>query len=545
MNDGNRRGEEDCSLSVADVVVRADDDPGDPPQWVWHASSLPPSEIEKDGAVFPKGMDGTRPDQPPPNLSLYSHVQGTASGASRYDSGYVGTTTDRDYALRRITERFSGNGYLYRVHATPNFVDVAGTLGGFYNRASEHEYAAMGGFRYDQIMEWEEVSFGIAQPGESNAAYDRDRYSGLRASSGQPQLAGFPPEHAAWSQQPWRQFASCGSVSSPAQTDGSTDTQDEECTPLLRPYDEGMAFWNSVKEAGHVPDRWFTGKETPLQLVNAANGQVAENKNAAGNGAAIIMWGGHRGKFQQWHLERAEHNTYVVVNLASDKVLDGKNSPVDGEPVVQWERDGKPWQRWLLKPANGDLFRLVNSATGMALDLASKEEGAAVVQRNVTNAQTQTWRLRMTDPLDLVTVLLTNRANGKAIDIRRDGQDNGEHVVQWEPNGNPWQNWKLIATDDGTYVITSMARAKVLDAGDKPGEGTTVVQWDRDDKRPQKWRIELDDTDNTVYLVEVTSGLVVGNDDSKQDGAPLTLQTKNSAKHTRQKWSLEPVEPAS
>ncbi|MEU6709466.1 RICIN domain-containing protein [Streptomyces wuyuanensis] len=511
---------------------------------MWHASSLPPGEIEKDGAVFPKGLDGTRPDQPPPNLSLYLHVQGTPSGASRYDSGYVGTTTDRDYALRRITERFGGNGYLYRVRATPNFVDVAGTLGGFYNRASEREYAAMGGFRYDQIIDWEEISFGVAQPGESNAAYDADRYRGLRASGGQPQLAGFPPNHAAWSQEPWRQFASCSSPSSPARTERATDTQDEQCTPLHRPYDEGLDFWHSVKQAGNVPDRWFTGNGTALQLVNAASGRVAENGNKAANGAGITMWDAHRGLWQQWRLEPAEHGTYLVVNLASGKVLDGKNSTKDGEPVVQWERDNQPWQRWLLQPAGDDLFRLVNAATGMALDLDSDDqEGGAVIQRPVSASGTQTWRLHMTDPLKQLTgtpLLLTNKASGKAMD-GRNKQDNGERVVQWEANGTRWQEWTLTSAGDGTYVITSAATGKVLDTGNTPSAGTAVAQWDRDDKRPQRWRIEPGNTTETFTLTEATSGLVIGNDNHTQDGVDLTLQSNNPSNPTWQKWTIEPA----
>ncbi|MFZ3475841.1 enterotoxin A family protein [Streptomyces sp. 4.24] len=205
----------------------ADDDLGDPPRWVWHASSLPPEEIERDGGV-----------------------QGTPSGASRHDSGYVGTTTRRDYALRRITERFNGNGYVYRVHATPNFVDVAGSLRGFYNRAAEHEYAAMGGFRFDQVIDWEEVSFGVARPGESNAAYDPDRFRALRASPGQPQLAGFPAGHPAWGQEPWLPYAACGGAVVSRARSARAARSAEECGPSRRPYDAGLEFWRRVRQAG-------------------------------------------------------------------------------------------------------------------------------------------------------------------------------------------------------------------------------------------------------------------------------------------------------
>ncbi|MFG2395395.1 enterotoxin A family protein [Streptomyces lavendulae] len=521
----------------------AADDPGDPPQWVWHASSLPPEEIERDGGVLPKGLDGTRPDQPPPNLSLYLHVQGTPSGASRYDSGYVGTTTNRDYALRRITERFNGNGYVYRVHTTPNFVDVAGSLRGFYNRASEREYAAMGGFRFDQIIDWEEISFGEAQPGESNAGYEADRYRTVRASPGQPQLAGFPAGHPAWGQEPWLSHAACGRAAMSRAV--AIMWAAAECGPAQRPYDAGLGFWRQVRQAGQVPDRWFTGKKAALQLVSAATGRVAENANATQDGADISTWGAHRGLWQQWQLEPAEHDTYLVVNLASDKVLDGRNSTSEGETVVQWHRDGAVWQRWLIQPAGSDLFRLVNAATGMALDLDGSAEGAAVVQRQVSASGTQAWRLRMTDPLHNLTgvpLTLTGTASGKVVD-GRDAHDNGERVVQWQPNGRPWQSWTLSEASDGTYVVTSTATGKVLDAGDDLSDGAPLVQWDRAEGRAQRWRIEPAEHGDGLLLVDASSGRAAGNDGDGQDGAALVLRTRQPDGGGGQSWSVDPIGP--
>ncbi|MFJ8314136.1 MULTISPECIES: RICIN domain-containing protein [unclassified Streptomyces] len=88
-----------------------------------------------------------------------------------------------------------------------------------------------------------------------------------------------------------------------------------------------------------------------------------------------------------------------------------------------------------------------------------------------------------------------------------------------------------------------MAPGKVLDAGDGTDDGAALVQRDRTDGRPQRWRIEPDGEGGGFFLTEAASGRVVGNSDSRQDGTDLVLWAKEPGGQPGQKWSVEPPEP--
>ncbi|KXH65162.1 cholera enterotoxin subunit A2 [Colletotrichum salicis] len=46
------------------------------------------------------------------------------------------------------------NGYVYEIAAAANFIQVSGTLGEFSPYPNEQEYAALGGFSWDQVIRW-------------------------------------------------------------------------------------------------------------------------------------------------------------------------------------------------------------------------------------------------------------------------------------------------------------------------------------------------------------------------------------------------------
>ena len=212
------------------------------PTIVYRADLLPPDDLRRQRAFLPRGEDGTRPFQPPPNLSLYNHTQGAVTGTSRYDSGYVSTTTSYDFARRFVQTTLGGSGHIYTLHVTPNFIDVNSTLRQFYTHTDEAEFAALGRIHYIQTMGWVEVIGGVEQPYVSNPDYEARWFDDATAGGFQPQLAGFPPNHVAWNMQPWVLYSDClGTMSSDAS---------EQCHPMENNTDFASDYYGSAAVTG-------------------------------------------------------------------------------------------------------------------------------------------------------------------------------------------------------------------------------------------------------------------------------------------------------
>lgn len=191
-------------------------------------------------------MDGSRPNQPPLNINLWDHVHGSDTGMARHNSGYVSSTTSRGFAINWVNDHLNHNGYVYHIRATPNFIDVNGTLRNYSPHAEELEIAALGTIHWNQIIGWERVRGGTVGDFIHNPDYRERLYRNLASSDAQPQLAGFLDGHPAWGIQPWLSFANCelkiGSMSS--------------CYPkkTAQRYGENM-YWSSSYQ---VIARWLS-----------------------------------------------------------------------------------------------------------------------------------------------------------------------------------------------------------------------------------------------------------------------------------------------
>ncbi|WP_412030935.1 enterotoxin A family protein [Escherichia coli] len=178
----------------------------------YRADSRPPDEIRRSGGLIPRGQDEAYERGTPVNINLYDHARGTSTGNTRYNDGYVSTTTTLRQA-HLIGQNILGGFneyYIYVVAAAPNLFDVNGVLGRYSPYPSENEFAALGGIPLSQIIGWYRVSFGVIE-GEMrrNRDYRRDLFQGLTVAPNEDgyQLAGFPDGFAAWGELPWREYA--------------------------------------------------------------------------------------------------------------------------------------------------------------------------------------------------------------------------------------------------------------------------------------------------------------------------------------------------
>ena len=178
----------------------------------YRADARNPEEIRRAGGLLSRGQNEAYDRGTPVNINLYDHARGTVTGNTRYDDGYVSTTTTLRQAHLIGQNILSGYSeyYIYVVTAAPNMFDVNGVLGRYSPHPSENEFAALGGIPLSQIIGWYRVSFGVIQ-GEMqrNRAYRGDLYRGLAVAPNEDgyQLAGFPANFPAWREAPWNAFA--------------------------------------------------------------------------------------------------------------------------------------------------------------------------------------------------------------------------------------------------------------------------------------------------------------------------------------------------
>ncbi|KAF5122385.1 hypothetical protein E5D57_012863 [Metarhizium anisopliae] len=186
------------------------------PSVVYRGDLIPPEQYKKDGGIPPE-FTGNMTDS---SYSLWSHNTGTDVSPGRdFQSAYAATSTIFSVAVAfAIKDNPNEAGWIYRIHATPNMIDLEHS--DFTPAYLEREFAATGGIRWDQVEAWLEVPKNVSTNKSANGGIGREEkqrwktaegfekefpdlkwvnnpdynsvYDQYRASQGQPQLAGAP-----------------------------------------------------------------------------------------------------------------------------------------------------------------------------------------------------------------------------------------------------------------------------------------------------------------------------------------------------------------
>lgn len=203
-------------------------------EWVYRGDRRSPNEIKNQwgGMFLSKGQ--TTVGILATDISLYTHVVGLPNWAGPDNSGYVSTSTNKTIATGFIASNpnvAQSSGWLYKIHAAPNMIDVLGTLREFAIWPEEQEFAALGGFKIDQVYSWTPIVNGKVGKEVLNKAYNKKKFKSARGVISYD-LAGFPkskPEvYQAWQKEPWKGYqpksasckraaADCSLIASPLQ----------------------------------------------------------------------------------------------------------------------------------------------------------------------------------------------------------------------------------------------------------------------------------------------------------------------------------------
>ncbi|WP_413183772.1 enterotoxin A family protein [Paraburkholderia sacchari] len=181
------------------------------PSVFYRPSTLSPEDVKKGQGFFAT-------DTSLRNVNLDAHDAEVSAKSGVVDgSGYLGAFSNEDVAQRKLAAMGSQNGYVYDIAASPNMVDVAGSLGNGNARApADGEVAAMGSIDWTQVRGWRQMNNGQLGVYQANPDYRWDVYDALRTAGARPELARFSPENPAWKDDAHKAFVT------PVQEDGKT-----------------------------------------------------------------------------------------------------------------------------------------------------------------------------------------------------------------------------------------------------------------------------------------------------------------------------------
>ncbi|KAK2590466.1 hypothetical protein QQS21_011853 [Conoideocrella luteorostrata] len=190
------------------------------PEYVFRGSFSDPETVAARGGWTPRTTFENEAA-----FELYN-IQLQRPAGAVIDTAYVSTSEFFEIARSYPT---ANNQYIYRIRGTPNMVDMSRTFGQYIN-VDEAEFAALGVIRWEQVHGWIKSSDIVDQyvvdefsnhnferlskAGKYtlNKSYDR-KFDNFKAGGAAPQLAGFPENHPARQQEPWK--ASQNHVKSP------------------------------------------------------------------------------------------------------------------------------------------------------------------------------------------------------------------------------------------------------------------------------------------------------------------------------------------
>ncbi|MDO5480788.1 MAG: RICIN domain-containing protein [Candidatus Saccharibacteria bacterium] len=209
-----------------------------------------------------------------------------------------------------------------------------------------------------------------------------------------------------------------------------------------------------------------------------------------------------------WKAEEVSDGVYIFksalgdyyLNLSGGKAANGKNVQVyhnDNTNAMKWglTKDETFTGEDSEAVEDRGMYEFVSKVNdSSALDVAggTTKNGANIqlYHSNGTGAQRFKAVQLNNGYYVLVNANSLNTADEKVLDVAGGSTKNGANVQQYEWNGTPAQQWKIIDNGDGTVSLMSRANGKYLDvAGAGAKDGTNVQIYDGNGTKAQKFTV--------------------------------------------------------
>ncbi|OAA47243.1 Heat Labile Enterotoxin Type Iib [Beauveria brongniartii RCEF 3172] len=196
-------------------------EPAPLPKVVYRGELTAPETFRKLGGI-PTEFDGPTTDK---SYSLEVHHK----GRGEVHSAYTSTTSSFGVAFGYSLRNNAGDGWVYKIHPTPNMIDMDASDFPLFHSA-EDELSALGGVRWDQVEAWMAIPHDIIGTRITEKVVHRfrkeeafiakfpnmkwiknedynPRYDQFTISGGQPQLAGNAPNLDKYKEKTLEQWA--------------------------------------------------------------------------------------------------------------------------------------------------------------------------------------------------------------------------------------------------------------------------------------------------------------------------------------------------
>jgi beta-L-arabinofuranosidase (glycosyl hydrolase family 127)/glycosyl hydrolase family 127 (putative beta-L-arabinofuranosidase)/ricin-type beta-trefoil lectin protein len=194
------------------------------------------------------------------------------------------------------------------------------------------------------------------------------------------------------------------------------------------------------------------------------------------NGARINQWTCDvNSPNQRWAILPTEHRDHfeLVSALSGKSACIDADSLSDGAQLHDWTYTGNnPAQQFdLVETANG-WFKIRNVKSGKVLDVDafSTANDGKVQQWSDNGGQgNQLWRLQPWGDYFIAT------SSGKYVCVKNQGSANGDRIIQYAFEPNPWFLWRFQSVGEGMLEVASLnAPSKALCV---EGAATTAGHW--------------------------------------------------------------------
>lgn len=210
-----------------------------------------------------------------------------------------------------------------------------------------------------------------------------------------------------------------------------------------------------------------------FMLVNKNSGKAIDLiAGNASNGAPIRQWSfDYNSNNQHWAVLPTEGgNHFKIISQVSGKCLCiAEDSTALNAATHAWDYiAGNTSHQWDLLDAGNGWYRIKNVRSGYVLDVAnfSTADNATILQWNDTGTANQLFRLQPWGDYFI------QAASGRYVCVANRGSTNGELVIQYDWENNPWFKWRFESVGEGNLKCSSLnALGRVL----CPQYGNTVA----------------------------------------------------------------------